>query len=255
LKAKPELNGQSVTIQERDPGTGRWRCKVAPFGEEIKVKADNLGKPADEGEGSKDGKWLRRGVLAVVVTGDSPLADQIVRVVTLDEGSGGKCRCVVRASGEQVTVSRSELRPMAGAAAAAEEQPQAAPQPQPATTGAPRSDWRAAELERRRLAEGFRAGFEEGATVLLQALKGAPELNGKQGKLLKFNSQSLRWQVEVDGITKSLSPSNLVPVISGSGAGKRSKDEGPNGIQAEAADAQEAADTDESASKRQRVEE
>mmetsp|Transcript_21722 Transcript_21722/g.43975 ORF Transcript_21722/g.43975 Transcript_21722/m.43975 type:complete len:103 (-) Transcript_21722:104-412(-) len=91
------------------------------------------------------------------------------------------------------------------------------------------------ELERRRLAEGFRAGFEEGATVSLQGLRSAPELNGKRAKLVAWNSQSLRWQVELedDGGSKALNPTNLVPVCDGQGRGKKvqreEEEEAPEG--------------------------
>merc|ERR1712048_1366479 len=89
----------------------------------------------------------------------------------------------------------------------------------------PRSDWAAVELERRRLAEGFRSGFDVGATVVLEGLKSAPALNGKRGTLQKFDSQALRWFVELeDGAgTKSFNPSNLVPNCGDGNATKRQK--------------------------------
>jgi len=69
------------------------------------------------------------------------------------------------------------------------------------------------------LAEGFRAGFAEGATVEIGGLKGMPELNGRRGKLVTFNSQSLRWNVDIEGGagTKALNPANLVPVAADAG--------------------------------------
>merc|ERR1711865_1097071 len=83
----------------------------------------------------------------------------------------------------------------------------------PASDTTPRADWADHEMQRRRLAEGFRSGFCEGATVVLQGLKSTPELNGKLGKLKTWNSQSLRWQVEIEGeaAEKALRPDNLVP--------------------------------------------
>eukprot|EP00931_Biecheleriopsis_adriatica_P119455 TRINITY_DN94678_c0_g1_i1.p1 TRINITY_DN94678_c0_g1~~TRINITY_DN94678_c0_g1_i1.p1 ORF type:complete len:260 (+),score=68.97 TRINITY_DN94678_c0_g1_i1:30-782(+) len=208
LKSKPELNGQEVSIQAREPSSGRWRCKVAPFGEEMKFKAENLAKPPEQPEQSTD-EWLRRGVQAAV-SGHPDLEGQIVRVVTVE--SNGQCKCVVRATNEAVTVSKDKLRQLAGAAATAKA-PEPEEAPKPAAT--PGRDWAAMELERRRLAEGFRSGFDEGASVLLQNLQSMPELNGKLGKLVSWDSQSLRWKVEIEGSAgvKSLRPQNLVPQV------------------------------------------
>lgn len=212
LKARPALNGEAVVIEGKDPVTGRWRVKIAHSGEFIKVKADNLAPPAataDQEDAADNQEWLVRGANAVVLDTHEELAGQHVRVVSLDVASG-QVKCVVRATSVPATIDRDKLRPVEGAArpaAAAAAEPKA----QPAQAGRG-SDWGKMELERRRLAEGFRSGFEEGATVELQGLKGAAELNGKRGRLVSWNSQSLRWNVEVEGVVKALNPSNLVPV-------------------------------------------
>lgn len=217
LKAKPELNGQAVNIDTRDAASGRWSCRVEPFGELIKVRPENLAKPPDEPiqeEVGVSGEWLRRGVHAAVHSHEE-LAGQVVRVVSVDPVSGD-CKCVVRATGDSVSINRANLRPLAGATAskvetASESKPTEAKTPATVRTGG--SDWAAAELERRRLAEGFRSGFTEGATVLIQGLKALPDLNGKHGKLIKFDSQSLRWTVETDSEgVKAFNPKNLTPV-------------------------------------------
>merc|ERR1711924_254926 len=166
----------------------------------------------------KGTEWICRGVHAVV-HGLENLENQIVKV--LRAGADDQIKCVVRATNEQVDVPKANLRPVAGAeapAAAAAVAPDTAT-PARATGG---SDWAAAELERRRLAEGFRSGFREGATVLLQGLSAA-DLNGKTGKLLTWDSQALRWQVDVEeGFgTKALRPANLVPQEGAEPASKR----------------------------------
>mmetsp|Transcript_31246 Transcript_31246/g.72872 ORF Transcript_31246/g.72872 Transcript_31246/m.72872 type:complete len:280 (+) Transcript_31246:68-907(+) len=215
LKARPELNGQAVTIKAKDSTTGRWRCEVISSGESIKVKADNLQAPKMEADGDDskadtEGAWLQRGAHAAV-HGEHELAGQVVRILAQEQG--GQFRCVVRATNATVSIDATNLRPLAGAAAPKpkEEAPAAAPAPAAAKTGG--SDWAAVELERRRLAEGFRSGFEPGATVVLEGLRSMQDLNGKQGQLVAFNSQSLRWEVDIDGVgKKSLNPSNLVPV-------------------------------------------
>jgi len=111
------------------------------------------------------------------------------------------------ATGEHITVDQGNLRPLAGSTPT---NTQAATETAP-TNGSKGSDWAAVELERRKLAEGFRAGFEEGATVVLQGLS-SQELNGKSGQLVKWDSQSLRWQVKIEGMeeNKALRPTNLV---------------------------------------------
>eukprot|EP00933_Yihiella_yeosuensis_P071039 TRINITY_DN79224_c0_g1_i1.p1 TRINITY_DN79224_c0_g1~~TRINITY_DN79224_c0_g1_i1.p1 ORF type:complete len:273 (+),score=67.17 TRINITY_DN79224_c0_g1_i1:25-819(+) len=217
LKAKPELNGQAVKIDKRDPATGRWHCRVEPFGELIKVKPENLAEaPEDPNEGAAGvaagGEWLRRGVHASV-QGQEEYDGQIVRVLTVDSSSG-QVKCVIRATGEAIEISRKNLRPVAGAS-----HPTEAPAKQetetkaPEVSSAPRSDWKAAEMDRRRLAEGFRSGFEEGATVLLQGLQSCPELNGQHGKLLTWDSQALRWKVHIESVgIRALNPKNLVPM-------------------------------------------
>jgi len=222
LKAKPELNGQSVSILDRDPCSGRWRCKVAPFGEEIKVRPESLAKAPDASNDTQETgiQWLHRGVQAVVKDGEEFMG-QFVRVLSVDN-ENDQCRCVVRATGAQITISRASLRPMANSAPPSTDGATAVTQEQPASAAAviskpsavAGSDWATVEFERRRLAEGFREGFFEGATVTLQGLKSVPELNGKRGKLLTFCSQSLRWQLEIEnGLgTKALMPANLVPV-------------------------------------------
>ncbi|CAE7561150.1 unnamed protein product [Symbiodinium microadriaticum] len=100
LKSRPELNGQEVSIQARDPGSGRWRCKVAPFGEEMKFKAENLAEPAEKPEEPISAEWLRRGVQAAVK--DVPEHEgQVVRVVSIN-GDTGQCKCVLRSTNEAI---------------------------------------------------------------------------------------------------------------------------------------------------------
>merc|ERR1712194_90391 len=55
-------------------------------------------------------------------------------------------------------------------------------------------------------------GYAPGATVVIEGIKAMPQLNGKRGKLLRFDGASLRWQVEIeDGLgTRALKPDNLV---------------------------------------------
>ncbi|CAJ1443543.1 unnamed protein product [Effrenium voratum] len=170
----------------------------------MKFKAENLGEPPEKEE-PIDANWLRRGVQAAVK--DLPEHEgQIVRVVTVD-GDTGSCKCVLRSSGEAIEVSRKNLRPLANAAVSEEPKPQ--PKPKPKAGG---TDWAAVELERRRLAEGFRSGFEEGATVMLEGLQSMPELNGQCGKLLTWDAQALRWRVHIEGGgIKSFRPQNLIP--------------------------------------------
>jgi len=214
LKAKPELNGQGVKILSFDRRSERWLCKVKSSGEELKVKAQNLAEhePAEaevpneeeEEEATKNVEWLRKGVHAVV-HGQEEHQNQIVRVLLV--GADGPCSCLIRATGEHITVDQGNLRPLAGSTPT---NTQAATETAP-TNGSKGSDWAAVELERRKLAEGFRAGFEEGATVVLQGLS-SQELNGKSGQLVKWDSQSLRWQVKIEGMeeNKALRPTNLV---------------------------------------------
>mmetsp|Transcript_30976 Transcript_30976/g.60821 ORF Transcript_30976/g.60821 Transcript_30976/m.60821 type:complete len:247 (-) Transcript_30976:116-856(-) len=211
LKAKPELNGQGVNILSFDRRSERWLCKVKSSGEEIKVRAQSLAEhePAkdempEEEETTKDVEWLRKGVHAVV-HGQEEHQNQIVRVLLV--GVDGQCTCHIRATGEQITVDQGNLRPLAGSTPKnTQDTTQTVP-----TNGNKQSDWAAVELERRKLAEGFRAGFEEGATVVLQGLS-SQELNGKSGHLVKWDSQSLRWQVKIEGMgeNKALRPANLV---------------------------------------------
>lgn len=210
LKSRPELNGQEVTIQVREVSSGRWRCKVAPFGEEMKFKAENLAETPEKNEPiSVDANWLRRGVQAAVK--DLPEHEgQVVRVVTVD-GDTGRCKCVLRTSGEAIEVSRKNLRPLANATA-----PEPTPAPKAEMPKKGGTDWAAVELERRRLAEGFRSGFEEGASVTMEGLQSMPELNGQSGKLLTWDGQSMRWRVHIEGVgIKSFRPQNLIPQESG----------------------------------------
>lgn len=52
--------------------------------------------------------------------------------------------------------------------------------------------------------------FREGAVVEVHGLKGAPELNGRRGKLQHLDAAAGRWQVEVNGAgPKKLKPENL----------------------------------------------
>lgn len=54
------------------------------------------------------------------------------------------------------------------------------------------------------------AEFREGAVVEIHGLKGAPELNGKRGKLQNLDVASGRWQVDVEGVgPRRLRPDNL----------------------------------------------
>lgn len=217
LKAKPELNGQDVEIEAKDASTGRWRCKVAPFGEVIKVRAENLAPAAAAAAVGPGAEWLRRGVHAVV-QGHGKLGGQVVRVLSVDLDSG-RCECRVRATGEAATVSRAELRPLhtaaAGEAAASGADASAA---SPAAAAAAAAALRrpapvlgSTSEERRLLAHGGRAGYEEGATVVVDGLHAMPELNGRPGRLLTFDLNQLRWQVDIEGAgVKALKPVNLV---------------------------------------------
>eukprot|EP00930_Biecheleria_cincta_P098211 TRINITY_DN89890_c0_g1_i1.p1 TRINITY_DN89890_c0_g1~~TRINITY_DN89890_c0_g1_i1.p1 ORF type:complete len:263 (+),score=52.00 TRINITY_DN89890_c0_g1_i1:54-791(+) len=225
LKAKPELNGKAVSIISLDTKSGRWLCKLIDSGERLSFKAANLAETEEAAEKSAEPtennnfEWLVRGV-HVVVHGRDELENQIVRV--LNASGGDLVKCVVRATNEQVEVHRSNLRPVAGA----ETPKQTTTADAPATRPTVGSDWAAAELERRRLAEGFRSGFSEGAVVILQGLSTA-ELNGKTGKLVSWDSQALRWKVELEDGTgaKALRPANLIPQEAGGPATKRHKTE------------------------------
>lgn len=50
-----------------------------------------------------------------------------------------------------------------------------------------------------------------GVTVKIDGLKGAPELNGKEGKVKDWNAEKGRWNVQVAGELKGLKPENLQP--------------------------------------------
>ena len=54
-------------------------------------------------------------------------------------------------------------------------------------------------------------GFRVGATVIVDDLKSAPQLNGKTGKLVRSDTSSWRWQVELEeGLgTEALGSANL----------------------------------------------
>ncbi|CAK9060542.1 unnamed protein product [Durusdinium trenchii] len=260
LKSRPELNGQEVTIQgdelrcfhtmlramwfspccehhaagQARESTGRWRCKVQPFGEEMKFKAENLAE-APEKEEPIDANWLRRGVQAAVK--DLPEHEgQVVRVVTVD-GDTGSCKCVLRSSGEAIEVPRTKLRPLAGAATGAAtaspapEVEQAKPQ---AKSGG--SDWAAAERERRRLAEGFRSGFEEGAVVMMEGLQSMPELNGQTGLVAEKAVQIegfLPQEPQDVGRRSRANPSTEPTELQGSAAKKRNPVDGRADCRAE----------------------
>jgi len=54
-------------------------------------------------------------------------------------------------------------------------------------------------------------GPEVGDTIVVHGLKGAPELNGLEGKVLKWIASSGRWEVQLEGVdgTKGLKVDNL----------------------------------------------
>ena len=69
-------------------------------------------------------------------------------------------------------------------------------------------------------------GFRVGATVIVDDLKSAPQLNGKTGKLVRSDTSSWRLQVELEeGLgTKALKSANLTIAEAepGTGEGKTS---------------------------------
>ena len=71
--------------------------------------------------------------------------------------------------------------------------------------------------------------MQTGDRVVLQGLVAKPELNGKQGTLLHFNSKRQRWGVKIDGEAEGmmLKPSNLRAVDNLSPAPKQ-----PDGLSA-----------------------
>lgn len=206
LKAKPELNGQSVTIEALEGG--RWKCKVAPFGDMIKVRAENLGPP--EVVEDTSGEWLQRNVIAVVRGGREDLEGQAVRVLAGDHKSR-RCEVVVRSTNEKVVVDAAHLRPSAWLASEEEKKRDAEDdkKKQSAENPAPRDDW-----------NGFRpayaggaggASYRPGVSVVLEGLKAMPELNGRRGKLIAVDGTSMRWRVEVeDAGVKALKAVNLI---------------------------------------------
>lgn len=200
LKSRKELNGEAVNIESKDSTTGRWRCKLIRTGEVLKVKATNLIAPVKIVEPTEEAdSWHPQRGNNAMVTGRGDLEGQHVRILSV--GTAGECRCVVRTTGEQVTIGKADLRPLAGKS-----------DPEVSASGSSASDWGKMEQERQRMAEGFRLGFDEGAIVELRGLRSAADLNGKRGRLVKFDRQSLRWLVEVAGSQKALNPTNLVPV-------------------------------------------
>ena len=65
-------------------------------------------------------------------------------------------------------------------------------------------------------------GFRVGATVIVDDLKSAPQLNGKTGKLVRSDTSSWRWQVELEeGLgTKALKSANLTIAEAEPGTGR-----------------------------------
>ena len=65
-------------------------------------------------------------------------------------------------------------------------------------------------------------GFRVGATVIVDDLKSAPQLNGKTGKLVRSDTSSWRWQVGLEERlgTKALKSANLTIAEAELGSGR-----------------------------------
>jgi hypothetical protein len=59
--------------------------------------------------------------------------------------------------------------------------------------------------------------FGYGLTVAIDGLKAKPELNGRHGKVLGYDSASERYSIEIDGDKVSLKKANLTLVRDKSG--------------------------------------
>lgn len=180
--------------------------KAAPGDSKLKEEAEMLGSPPGTADSDERLKWAEQWLADHPEEsggGDGPGGtdmDALLNMLGKGGGKGGGLDAEARAALQNIIGGKGGKGRGRGKGRG---------------KGAPQADsgWFASCCRRRPTQTGPRnlLAPEVGDTVIVDGLKGAPELNGSRGKILRFIEDSDRFEVQVEGVegVKALKAANL----------------------------------------------